>query len=550
MKRKGIYFWIGFIAVIGIGYWLLQQGEFQKNPTTTQDNNNNLTPDKVINTTIGYGVSSSNPLAVNVGMDILENGGNAVDAAIAVSYALGVVEPHASGIGGGGGMLIVPGDEEESPAFFDYRETSPISGGFPSGGVGIPGFVKGMEKVHQEYGEKEMAELITPSIILSEKGFKAQRPLPGLLHDSYSYGLEVHNLPNFFPNGTPIKENDLVKQPELAETLMLIKEQGSDAFYNGIISDDIAKSVNGISTTDFKNYSVLKREPVYGEFLGYEVISAPPPFSGITLIQSLQMIELLNIQELANDPTSFMHITGEVFKRTYKDRIQFSGDPEFVNVPIEELTSLNYSKQLVSDVSTTKSSDDYELEGEDLVEESVSTTHFVVIDAEGTVVSVTNTLGDFFGAGINSGGFFLNGSLKLFNNNSNSPNNFEPGKRSRTFTSPTVLKNEDQVIGIGTPGGRRIPMMLTEVLARYIGFEESLDIAIEAPRFYSENNNILTEYRYPKNVTDALELKGYRVEVKTSPLFYGGIQSIVIDKKDEQIFGGADSRRNGIWEVK
>ena len=549
MKRNGIYFFIAFISLVVIGYWFLQREDTPFNNSNYKEIDD-FESGKPLEGGAGIGVSSSNPYAVQVGMDILENGGNAVDAAIAISYALGVVEPHASGIGGGGGMLILPGDKDRAPTFFDYRETSPISGSHPTRGVGIPGFVKGMDVIHRKYGTKTMADLIDPSIKLAEKGFPVQQPLQGLLKRSDHYRLSVKNLPSFYPNGRTIKQDELLTQPELAETLKLIKEQGPDAFYNGKIAEDIARKVDGISLSDIRAYSAYEREPVYGEFLGYEVITAPPPFSGITLIQSLQMAEMLKVQELANDPINFMHVTREIFKRTYSKRIQYIGDPDFVGIPVKKLTAMDYSKQLAADISYEKQSDQYEIDDDDLNEESVSTTHLVVTDKEGTVVSATNTLGHFFGTGINVRGFFLNGSVNMFSDYSSSPNNFESGKRSRTFTAPTILRNDERTIGIGTPGGARIPVMLTEVLIRYLGFDESLETAIEAPRFSFENNKITTETRYPAEVTDELNAKGYHVEMNNSTLYFGGIQTLVIDENEENIYGGADSRRGGTWQVK
>ena len=186
-----------------------------------------------------------------------------------------------------------------------------------------------------------------------------------------------------------------------------------------------------------------ERKPVYGEFSGYEVISAPPPFSGITLIQSLQMAEMLNIEKAADNVTAFTHLVGEISKRANSDRLKNIGDPAFTEVDIDELTEKEYSEKLSRDISLEELSDEYRLEGEDAEEEHISTTHFVVTDKEGTVVSVTNTLSNFFGTGKNVAGFFLNNNLDNFNKKKSSPNYYEPGKISRTFTAPTILRSED-----------------------------------------------------------------------------------------------------------
>ena len=512
-----------------------EMSEFESTATITED--------------AGYGVSSSNPIAVKVGMEVLENGGNAVDAAIAVSYSLGVVEPYGSGIGGGGGMLILPGDPDKDPTFFNYRETSPASDN-ARGRVGVPGFVKGMEVIHKQYGQKEIADLIEPSIKLADEGFEVGRQLSQRLKDA-AYRMPVNDLPNFYPGGSEIQEGEELKQPELAETLQLIQEEGSDAFYQGQIAKTIASEVRGITESDLKSYSVKERKPVYGEFSGYEVISAPPPFSGITLIQSLQMAEMLNIEEAAGNVTAFTHLIGEISKRANRDRLKNIGDPAFITeVDIDELTEKEYSEKLSRDISLEELSDEYRLEGEDAEEEHISTTHFVVTDKEGTVVSVTNTLSNFFGTGKNVAGFFLNNNLDNFNEKKSSPNYYEPGKISRTFTAPTILRSEDAIIGIGTPGGSRIPMMLTEVLVRHLKFNEPLQDAIDKPRFSVENENIYTESQYPADVQNELNDMGYNVEMNSSKLYYGGIQALVIDKKENIIFGGADKRREGTWDAK
>ncbi|MEH7519435.1 MULTISPECIES: gamma-glutamyltransferase [Priestia] len=549
MKRKWMYSLI-FLAVLLVGgYAIVQQFNSETDNKLYKKINKFESSKEINHSSGGYGVSSSNPIAVEVGMDVLEEGGNAVDAAVAVSYALGVVEPYGSGIGGGGGMLILPGDQSDKPAFFDYRETSPTSSEDSEEGIGVPGFVKGMETVHEKYGSKKMDELIEPAIKLANDGFPVGQQLAERLKGA-QYRLSEDEIPNFFPGNQPIEEGEKLEQPELGETLELIKEKGSDVFYNGELAEEIADEVPGIQKSDLEEYSVEEREPVQGEFAGYDVISAPPPFSGITLIQSLQMAEMLNVQKAEEDTALFTHLTSEITNRANSDRVKHIGDPAFSEIDEKELTDKEYSRELAQDVSLNRLSEKYQLKGKDLEEEHISTTHFVVTDKDGTVVSVTNTLSNFFGSGENVEGFFLNNNLNNFNNIKNSLNYYEPGKRSRTFTAPTILRKDNEVIGIGTPGGSRIPMMLTEVLVRHLLFKESLQDAIDAPRFSIENNHLYTEFQYPTSIREELEGMGYDVEEKSSSIYYGGVQAIVIDQKDNVIYGGADPRRQGTWKVK
>ncbi|MEH7288311.1 gamma-glutamyltransferase [Priestia megaterium] len=549
MKRKWMYSLI-FLAVLLVGgYAIVQQFNSETDNKFYKKINKFESSREINHFSGGYGVSSSNPIAVEVGMDVLEEGGNAVDAAVAVSYALGVVEPYGSGIGGGGGMLILPGDQSDKPTFFDYRETSPTSSEDSEEGIGVPGFVKGMETVHEKYGSKKMDELIEPAIKLADDGFPVGQQLAERLKGA-QYRLSEDEIPNFFPGNQPIEEGEKLEQPELGETLELIKEKGSDVFYNGELAEEIADEVPGIQKSDIEEYSVEEREPVQGEFAGYDVISAPPPFSGITLIQSLQMAEMLNVQKAEEDTALFTHLTSEITNRANSDRVKHIGDPAFSEIDEKELTDKEYSRELAQDISLNELSEKYQLKGKDLEEEHISTTHFVVTDKDGTVVSVTNTLSNFFGSGENVEGFFLNNNLNNFNNIKNSLNYYEPGKRSRTFTAPTILRKDNEVIGIGTPGGSRIPMMLTEVLVRHLLFKESLQDAIDAPRFSIENNHLYTEFQYPTSIREELEGMGYDVEEKSSSIYYGGVQAIVIDQKDNVIYGGADPRRQGTWKVK
>ncbi|AVX07219.1 gamma-glutamyltransferase [Priestia megaterium] len=549
MKRKWMYSLI-FLAVLLVGgYAIVQQFNSETDNKFYKKINKFESSREINHSSGGYGVSSSNPIAVEVGMDVLEEGGNAVDAAVAVSYALGVVEPYGSGIGGGGGMLILPGDQSDKPTFFDYRETSPTSSEDSEEGIGVPGFVKGMETVHEKYGSKKMDELIEPAIKLADDGFPVGQQLAERLKGA-QYRLSEDEIPNFFPGNQPIEEGEKLEQPELGETLELIKEKGSGVFYNGELAEEIADEVPGIQKSDLEEYSVEEREPVQGEFAGYDVISAPPPFSGITLIQSLQMAEMLNVQKAEEDTALFTHLTSEITNRANSDRVKHIGDPAFSEIDEKELTDKEYSRELAQDISLNELSEKYQLKGKDLEEEHISTTHFVVTDKDGTVVSVTNTLSNFFGSGENVEGFFLNNNLNNFNNIKNSLNYYEPGKRSRTFTAPTILRKDNEVIGIGTPGGSRIPMMLTEVLVRHLLFKESLQDAIDAPRFSIENNHLYTEFQYPTSIREELEGMGYDVEEKSSSIYYGGVQAIVIDQKDNVIYGGADPRRQGTWKVK
>ena len=487
----------------------------------------------------GYGVSSSNPLAVKVGMDVLENGGNAADAAVAISYVLGVVEPYGSGIGGGGAMLVYS-PEEDDFKFFNYRETAPISSSTQISGIGVPGFVQGMEDVNNTYGTKDMKELIQPAIDYAENGFEMDTNLYNRLDVFKGYS-DMNSLTAFYDeNGEPKREGTTIVQPELASTLKTIQEGGADAFYNGVIAQQLTLG-NLLKPEDLSTYKTEILEPITGEFDGYEVITAPAPFSGATLLQILKMAEYVDVQKFASNETDYLEKMSQIVNIAYTDRMANIADPNFEDVDSQKFVTDDYVKKLYEKKYV-----------EDITEdESEDTTAFVVTDKNGMVVSCTNTLGDFFGSQVTVGGFFLNDSVGHFNEKSYSINAYAPGKRSRTFIAPTIIrKGEDFIMGIGSPGGNVIPQAISEVLLNYFKFDESISTSIDEPRTVFRNNTeILTERQLSDDVINEMTSKGYSVSYYDSNVFYGSIQTIIKDKS-EGITGGADYRRRGEYEVK
>lgn len=477
-----------------------------------------------------YGVSASHPLAVDEGMKILQQGGNAIDAAIVISYMLGVVEPYASGLGGGGGMLIL--NEHGESNFIDYREIAPSQTNI-TGDTGIPGFVAGMEFAHKKYGSIKMSELLKPSIYYAENGFEVDdilsSRLAGAYHRIYSEKLNI-----FYPDGNPIHKGQKFIQKKLSNTLKHIQEKGTSAFYQGDIAKELNKMTN-IPLRDINKYQVEERKPVIGQYCGYTVYTAPPPFSGVTLLQMLKQTEFTDTYSSANNLEAYIKKMGEITKASYQDRIQTIGDPKFSQMHSKKWISNQYLSRLIKKENILP-----------LEEEHESTTHFVVMDKYGTVVSVTNTLSNFFGTGAYMEGFFLNNQLANF---SNSPNQIEPGKRARTFMAPTILKKKGkEIIGIGSPGGNRIPQILTLVLDKYFHRNSALQDTVDESRFIFEKNYLYTENVLPFNVQKNLEEDGYSVMYKDSPVFYGGVQALIRDEKKNKMNGAGDGRRNGSWK--
>ncbi|WP_062514409.1 gamma-glutamyltransferase family protein [Halobacillus sp. KGW1] len=547
MENKGIFITLFIVVILGVGFIYYSQGKFDFLKSDETDYEVESTP--ALETANGYGVSSSHPLAVKVGMEVLENGGNAVDAAVAVSYTLGVVEPYGSGIGGGGEMLVLPSGEE-TPVNYKYKEIAPPSGAKPASNFAIPGVVKGMEAVHEDYGTVDMAELIEPAIGYAENGFANDRFITERL-TAASYRMRASDTPNFFPEGRPIQPNETLVQKNLAETLRLIQKDGADAFYNGPIADEIVAHVDGLKKSDFTSYEIQKDEAVHGKFAGYDVYSAAPPLAGPTLIQSLQMADMLDIKSAQGNDADFIHLIGEISKRTYHDRLSEIADPRYFDNDFDKLTDIDYAEEMASTISMDRLSEDYQVNDSVADEEDDdNTTHFVVIDKDGMVVTATHSLSNFFGSGQNVAGVFLNDTMRNFSKSETGANKYEPGKHPRSFTAPTILRNEDQLIGIGTPGGKRIPMVLTQVLTRNLVYEEPLEDAVKEPRFYIEDDDIYVEKEFDEETRQKLTERGYTVHLEDSPFYYGGIQGLVVDKQNSTMYGVGDDRRGGAWQVK
>ncbi|MEC3885227.1 gamma-glutamyltransferase [Halobacillus sp. HZG1] len=548
--------------------------------------------------TFVYGVSAVHPLAVEAGMKVLNEGGNAAEAAIAVSFVLNVVEPYGSGIGGGGQMIVH--EPDEGAITYDYREAAPVSGARPQRGIAVPGFVKGMGEVYEDYGDKmKWNELLEDAVTHSEEGIKVGRIFNEQLQNSRRFiqsGNEdpaIYNM--FYPEDRPLQINDTLVQAELAETLKTLQQQGAESFYEGEIADSLTSQL-GFQPGDLGAYEVGKRPAPKGEFKGQTLYAGSSPTSGIIVIQALKMLEQLeanldevleeeyalpgggwpafldgnlpeNMEQIVNDQQYediYIHLVNKIVDKVYTDRVYTLGDPEFEEVQQEKLTSTEYTNQLfeeefsVGGEALTSSADLYTAPGEKA--DHRNTTHFVVVDKDGMMVSATNSLGKFFGSGLYVDGFFLNHQMNNFDTAEDSMNAYEPGKRPRSFVSPMIFARDGKaVLGIGSPGGKRIPAMLIQTLIQYeygrnedTGEQLTLQQAISRSRFYTEDNVVHVENLIEQQPIARLrDLKGYSVIEHDSPVFYGGIQGLGIRTNGDvlQMYGGGDPRRLGTWQI-
>jgi gamma-glutamyltranspeptidase / glutathione hydrolase len=491
-----------------------------------------------------YGVSASNPTAVEVGMEVLEAGGNAIDAAVAVAYTLGVAEPFGSGIGGGGTMLIKR--EGEQPRVFDYREIAPTNGIPPTSDIGVPGFVAGMDRIHDEYGTLELEDLIEYAARLAASGIEVDPYLNERLEEA-AHRLPIHLLPRFFPDGQAIAAGEMLYQPEYADALRQIQQLGPAAMYDGPIARLIVEAVPGLELEDLQAYEVLEVEPGRGSFGGYEVLAGGAPVAAPTVIQILQIAEARGINDLDLASAEAHHVQIQAWRLANQQRIQQIGDPSLEDVDLAALldpsVSQGFAELIPPDAFAQVPEDDEE------VTQETDTTHVVVVDAEGTMISMTNTLSNFFGSGLAVSGFFLNDQLKNFSPDPESVNAVAPLKRPRSFVAPMMLLQDDRpVLGIGSPGGRRIPNAVAQVIVRWAGHGEDLEAAVQQPRFHMERERLQIEAPISDEAFEQLTSWGYEVlEHLPTTEYYGAIQALEVDWDTGEVTGADEIRRQGTW---
>lgn len=495
-----------------------------------------------------FAVSAGHPLAVEAGLQILEKGGNAVDAAAAVAYALAVVEPQGSGLGGGGIMLIHLA-AENTQVVVDYRETAPTMEpdhvaralAYPS--FGIPGFVRGLEKAVSEYGKLTYAEVIEPAYSLANDGFPVSRELASRLRgNSQKLARGQTARKDFFRSGRTLSQGQILTQPTLAKTLRAIMEQGSTVFYEGYIADSIIETMRRnnlpLPKSDLANYAPVIREPLSAGYRDYTVVTVPPPAGGFNLLQQLLILNHFAL----NEPTpETFHLLEQTINATYSDRRSYIGDPNFVNAPVEELLSPDY---IAGKVEQIKEGPIEASHFTDAILPSDNTTHITVVDAEGNWVSVTNTISIYFGYGLQAEGFFLNTQLNNFSDRPTSPNYYRAGKRPFSHISPAIiLKDGTPVLALGTPGGRRIPALLVQVLIHHLDFGLPLSEAVDQPRFWAENNTLYAEKGLASEVITHFRKQGYQVVQQNPDYFFGRVSAIARDPATGFLTGSADPLR-------
>ncbi|MCT4704990.1 gamma-glutamyltransferase [Enterobacteriaceae bacterium H16N7] len=522
-------------------------------------------------------VATVDALATQVGVDILKQGGNAVDAAVAVGYALAVTHPQAGNLGGGGFMLLrtkggkttaidfreMAPEKASRDMFLDEQGnadskkslTSPLASG-------TPGTVAGFSLALEKYGTMPLNKVIQPAFKLARDGYIVNE---ALADDLKQYGSEVlpshENSRAIFwkKDGSLLQKGDRLIQANLAKSLELIAENGPDAFYKGPIADQIAeemaKSGGLISKADLANYKAVERKPISGEYRGYEVYSMPPPSSGgIHIVQILNILENFDLAKYGFGSADAMQLVAEAEKYAYADRSEYLGDPDFVKVPWQALTSKAYAKSLAEKIDVNKARPSSDIKPGKLAPyESNQTTHFSVVDKDGNAVAVTYTLNTNFGSGIVAGntGILMNNQMDDFSAKPGVPNVYGlvggdanavgPHKRPLSSMSPTIVVKDGKTwLVTGSPGGSRIITTVLQMVINTVDFGMNVAEATNAPRFHHQwlPDELRVEKGFSPDTLKLLGEKGQKVVVKEA---MGSTQSIMI-APDGKLYGASDPR--------
>lgn len=524
-------------------------------------------------------------LATDAGVSILKAGGNAVDASVAVGFALAVVYPFAGNLGGGGFMLIH--EHSGHDTFIDYREKAPLAAtpnmyldaqgniipnasivGYRA--VGVPGSVAGLVYAEKKYGKLKLAQVMAPAIHLATDGFVLTDEEAAALHDKVMTGFsESHRI--FQRNGDFYKAGETFRQPELAATLQKIAHNPGD-FYHGAMAKQIAAAVQQggglITAEDMARYAAKEREPVTGTYHGYTIVSSPPPSSGgVALIEMLNILDGYKLRPLGDRTAPEMHLVVEAFRRAYMDRSNYLGDPDYVKIPIEQLMSPAYGEAWRKSIDADHASTSASLQRPDgflppaptmadVRQEATDTTHYSVMDAAGDAVSVTTTLNGAFGSGVTVPrlGFLLNNEMDDFASKQGVPNMFgliqgpanaiAPGKRPLSSMTPTIVLKDGKVsMVLGSPGGGRIITVVANIFLSVADEGLNIQQAVDAPRFHHQYQPdlLFLEPGFSSPTLEGLKAMGYTVRVGGH---WSDGECIAVDPKTGQLEGGQDHRHH------
>ena len=510
-----------------------------------------------------------------VGAEIMAKGGNAVDAAVAMGFALGVCEPFTSGLGGGGLATIHTAEGENF--FIDFREVAPAAatldlyvdasgennGNTKEGGLasGVPGEVAGLLYLLEHHGTMSREEVMEPAIRIANEGFTVSAYCANAISDAYEKTQKFPEMSKVYldENGLPWEEGSVITNPDLGKALQLIADQGADAFYKGEIGEAMVATLakyDGVMTMDdLAGYEVHELEPVTGDYRGYTVISSPPPSSGGThLIEILNILENFDMASMEVNSAEYVHLFAETFKLAFADRAKYMADTNFVTVPLGGLTSQAYADKRAQDIDLNVAMEQAAPDDPSPYEHT-DTTHFSVADVDGNCVAITKTINYYFGSGVmvDGYGFMMNNQMDDFSTDPESVNKIEPGKKPLSSMSPTVVLKPDgsPFLVLGTPGGSRIFSGVAEVISRVIDSKMDLHTAISVPKIWNCSNKNNLQYEKPLKGYEQYALTDETIakltemghgELKTAAS--GAFQCIMF-MEDGTLYGTADPRQDG-----
>ena len=530
-------------------------------------------------------VVSQNNLSSDIGVEILNKGGNAVDAAVAVGFSLAITLPRAGNLGGGGFMLVYLKEKNEI-FYIDYRSKSPLNSSidkiFDLDGKtikpenftndmfnktrygykasAIPGTVAGLLEAHENFGKLPLEEVLAPAIRQARNGIKISYDLEKAIEDTHQLKKDPESLKIYFKDGAAIKENSIFKRPDLEKTFQLIVREGKKGFYEGDIAKKMVESMNangGLFTLeDFKNYEVEISEPIVASYRGNLVFTAGPPSGGgITLLTALNVLSFYDLNKYNSDSAITYHLISEALRRGHNNRSHFVGDPDYFDVPVTQLLSKERTMELAKSIDIKKASKSTVVKPLELIKESRDTTHFSIIDKDGNAVSNTYTLGYSFGSGVTipDTGILMNNQMNNFayrygdknirGRSASTGNRFEPGKSPMSTMAPTMVFNEegDLMLVTGSPGGSLIPAAILRVITGVVDFNLDIGQATMLPRVHKDWPTTGILYERTLN-SDVVRIINKTIGHKMTPEHtMGSTQSIhIIDGIN---YGFADLRR-------
>ncbi len=530
-------------------------------------------------------IVASEPLAAQVGVEILRAGGNVMDAAVAVGFALAVTYPQAGNLGGGG-FLLYRRASDGATTFIDFRERAPrkttpelfmgpdgkpdmerIQSGPLS--VGVPGSPAGLCLAARRFGTLPLPKLVAPAVRLARDGFPVSPALAKSLARAWEWET-INEDPvaaaTFGHDGRPLREGEILRQPDLAKVLESIGRHGPQAFYRGEFARKLVRGLRALGGVlderDLEEYRAVERAPLEGKFRDIEILTAPPPSAGgVMLLMMLNMLERVRLAEHGHNSSATLHLLAEAMRRAFADRAEYLGDPDFVEVPVARLTDPDYARQRWASVDPERASLSSRVgPGRALPAESLHTTHYSILDAKGNAVSVTTTLNWSYGSGIMAPGtgVLLNNEMddfslapdapNLYGLTGHSANQVAPGKRMLSSMTPTiVLRGGSTWLVLGSPGGSRIPTAVLQVLLNRLEFGLPLREAVEAPRAHHQwkPDTLTLESRgFPADVIRNLETRGHTI--RTLSWWMGEVNAAELAPESGRVLGAADPRRNGV----